>query len=128
MRRRGIKPNGYTYMGVLKALSHMRDGLSAAQVLTEMDEIGINPDKKHYSMAMFACIMSGHPALVESLFIRYNRKFPNNPPDTALCTLFLRALLQQGRWEAAYTHFDDMIGGPAIGRPNIQTYNYLLQY
>ena len=45
MRRRGIKPNGYTYMGVLKALSHMRDGLSAAQVLTEMYEIGINPDK-----------------------------------------------------------------------------------
>ena len=32
MRKRRIAPNGYTYMGVLKALSHMRDGLSAVQV------------------------------------------------------------------------------------------------
>ena len=32
MRKRGIAPNGYTYMGVLKALSHMRDGISAVQV------------------------------------------------------------------------------------------------
>ena len=32
MRKRRIAPNGFTYMGVLKALSHMRDGLSAVQV------------------------------------------------------------------------------------------------
>ena len=32
MRKRKIAPNAYTYMGVLKALSHMRDGISAVQV------------------------------------------------------------------------------------------------
>jgi pentatricopeptide repeat protein len=32
MRKRKIAPNGYTYMGVLKALAHMRDGISAVQV------------------------------------------------------------------------------------------------
>ena len=59
MRKRGIAANAYTYMGVLKALTHMRDGLSAVQVVTEMRDLGITPDKRHFAMAMFACILSG---------------------------------------------------------------------
>ena len=128
MRRRGIKPNGYTYMGVLKALAHMRDGLSAAQVLTEMDEVGIKPDKKHYSMAMFAGIMAGHSYLVESLFKRFTRTNPKHMPDTALYTLFLRALLQQGKWDDSHSILEQMKTGPPSSRPNIQTLNYMLQY
>ena len=68
MRKRRIAPNGYTYMGVLKALSHMRDGLSAVQVIGEMREKGVVPDKKHYAMAMFACVTSNQCALAESIF------------------------------------------------------------
>ena len=68
MRKRRIAPNGYTYMGVLKALSHMRDGLSAVQVIGEMREKGVVPDKKHYAMAMFACVTSNQCGLAESIF------------------------------------------------------------
>lgn len=32
MRAQHIAPNGYTYMGVLRALAHMRDAFSAVQV------------------------------------------------------------------------------------------------
>lgn len=32
MRAQHITPNGYTYMGVLRALAHMRDAFSAVQV------------------------------------------------------------------------------------------------
>ena len=59
MRKRKIAPNAYTYMGVLKALSHMRDGISAVQVIGEMREKGVTPDKRHYAMAMFACVTAG---------------------------------------------------------------------
>lgn len=34
MRAQHIAPNGYTYMGVLRALAHMRDAFSAVQVST----------------------------------------------------------------------------------------------
>jgi pentatricopeptide repeat protein len=93
MRKRNIAPNGYTYMGALKALSHMRDGLSAAQVIAEMRDQGVNPDKKHYAMAMFACVTGNQCSLAESIFAMYMRT--GEKPDTALYTLFLRALLQQ---------------------------------
>jgi len=68
MRKRRIMPNAYTYMGVLKALSHMRDGLSAVQVITEMQDKGIVPDKRHYAMAMFACVTSNQVSFVRNAY------------------------------------------------------------
>jgi pentatricopeptide repeat protein len=128
MRRRGLKPNSLHYMGVLKALGHMRDGISASQVIDEMEDTGISPDKRHFSMAMFAAIMSRQPHLVENLFKRYTSVHPKEIPDTALNTLLLRALLEQGRWDDAYTLVNSMEIGPAISKPNLHTLNYLLQY
>eukprot|EP01036_Dinobryon_divergens_P033064 gene33064-42775_t len=95
MRKQNIEPSMHTYMGVLKALAHMRDGLSAVQVISEMHEVNIKPDKRHYAMAMFACVVSNQCALAESLMALYLRQ--GFPPDVALCSLWLRALLQQGR-------------------------------
>ena len=58
-------------IGVLKALAHMRDGLSAIQVLEEMYEVKVIPDKKHYAMAMFTAITSNQCSLAESIIAMY---------------------------------------------------------
>ena len=126
MRKRGIPADAYTYMGVLKALSLMRDGLSALQVISEMRDNGVKPDKRHYSMAMFACITANQCTLAESLytsFLRYGER-----PDAALYTLYLRALLQQGKWEEGNALLARMLAGKERARPNSQTLNYVLQY
>ena len=49
-------------------------------------------------------------------------------PDTALYTLYLRALVQQDKWEAAETLFQRMLAGTDAARPNALTVNYLLQF
>ena len=49
-------------------------------------------------------------------------------PDTALYTLYLRALVQQDKWEAAETLFQRMLAGTDAARPNALTINYLLQF
>ena len=126
MRKQKMEPNLHTYMGVLKALAHMRDGLSAVQVIREMLDTGVNPDKKHYSMAMFACVISNQCSLAESIIALYLRQ--GLTPDTALCTLWLRALLQQGKWNEGNELFRRMKIGSEYPKPNQQTYNYLLQY
>ena len=38
------------------------------QVIGEMREKGVIPDKKHYAMAMFACVTSNQCGLAESIF------------------------------------------------------------
>lgn len=125
MKSRKIRPDGYIYMGVLKALSAMRDGLSAVQVITEMREAGVVPDSRHISMAMFACVISDSNNLAESLLALYVRS--GGQPDTALYTLLLRALLQQGKWNEGYALLKKMSGGSARSRPNFVTCNYLLR-
>merc|ERR1711871_1457255 len=125
MKSRKIKPDGYIYMGVLKALSAMRDGLSAVQVITEMREAGVVPDGKHISMAMFACVISDSNNLAESLLALYVRI--GGQPDTALYSLLLRALLQQGKWNEGYALLKKMSEGNARSRPNFVTCNYLLR-
>lgn len=126
MMKKGIPPSSYTYMGVLKALAHMRDGLSAVQVIQEMIDVGISPDEKHFSMAMFACVIANQGSLAESIISLYIKR--GGRPDTALCTLWLRALLQQGKWTAGLDLLHRMTKGKEFAKPNIQTYNYLLQY
>merc|ERR1711871_1716212 len=125
MKSRKIKPDGYIYMGVLKALSAMRDGLSAVQVITEMREAGVVPDGKHISMAMFACVISDANNLAESLLALYIRI--GGQADTALYTLLLRALLQQGKWSEGYSLLKKMSEGSDRSRPNFVTCNYLLR-
>eukprot|EP01037_Dinobryon_pediforme_P026156 gene26156-28577_t len=125
MRKQKIKPSLHIYMGVLKALAHMRDGLSAVQVISEMHEVNIKPDKRHYAMAMFACVVANQCALAESLVALYLRQ--GLLLDVALCSLWLRALLQQGRWDEGEELMKRMLSGE-YPRPNQQTYNYLLQY
>ena len=50
-------------------------------------------------------------------------------PDVALYTLFLRALLQQNKWQEGMLLFRRMlIGKEIVGRPNHHTLNCLLQY
>ena len=144
-----------------------------------MRDKGVIPDKRHYAMAMFACVTSGqvsscsiscclscflihilthhknthsftytlnelpgYPAtylppslwclsyqcsLAESVFTLYVRM--GEKPDAALYTLFLRALLQQGKWAEGMQLFRRMLTGKAAcGRPNHHTLNTLLQY
>jgi pentatricopeptide repeat protein len=131
MCARGFKPDGYAYMGVLKALYHMRDGFTAAQVLVDMRKSGMTaPDKRHYSMAMFSCVVSGQNEIAESLYKMYERDalLEDEQPDTVLNTLMLRALLQQSRWTDVYSLVQRMEEGPKSARPNLYTYNYLLQF
>lgn len=126
MRKRGIAADAYTYMGVLKALSHMRDGLSALQVISEMRDMGLPPDKRHYSMAMFACITGNQCELAESLFKSFVAR--GERPDTALYTLYLRALLQQGKWDEGNGLFARMLAGRERARPNGHTLSCVLRY
>ena len=50
-------------------------------------------------------------------------------PDAALYTLFLRALLQQNKWQEGMLLFRRMlVGKEVMGRPNHHTLNCLLQY
>lgn len=128
MTKRRIPPNGYTYMGVLKALSHMRDGLSAVQVLSEMKDRGILPDKRHYSMAMFTCVTAGQYPIAESIFSSYLRS-SGEKPDTALYTLLLRAFLQQGKWTEGNKLFAQMNDGrDGVAPANAFTIGTMLQY
>eukprot|EP01038_Epipyxis_sp_PR26KG_P004286 gene4286-6073_t len=127
MTRNKIAPNGYAYMGVLKALVCMRDGFSAVQVIREMYEINVLPDKRHYSMAMFACVISNQPSLAESILALYLKQV-GGKPDQVLCTLWLRAILQQGRWKDGMELFNRMKKGQELPQPNMQTYNCLLQF
>ena len=126
MRRRNYAANAYAYMGVLKALACMRDGLNAVQVITEMRELGVLPGLRHYAMAMFACIIAKQNVLAESLFSLAIRT--GERPDTALLTLYMRALLQQGKWPEALTLYRNMADGVETARPNVQTMNCLLQF
>jgi pentatricopeptide repeat protein len=91
-----------------------------------MREKGVIPDRKHYAMAMFACVTSNQCGLAESVFAMYVRM--GEKPDVALYTLFLRALLQQGKWQEGMLLFRRMLNGKEIaGRPNHHTLNCLLQ-
>lgn len=126
MRRQNIAPSSFTYMGVLKALAHMRDGVSAVQVIREMFEVGIRPDKKHFATAMFACIIANQSSLAESLIDLYIRD--GGRPDTVLGTLWLRALLQQDKWDKGLELLEKMEKSANFEKPNQYTFNYLLQY
>ena len=126
MRKRRVEPNAYTYMGVLKALSHMRDGLSAVQVIGEMRDKGVIPGNRHYAMAMFACVTANQCNLAESVFASYVRS--GERPDTALYTLYMRALLQQGKWTEGTALFARMLAGKEFARPNHHTLNCIMQY
>lgn len=126
MLKRDIEPSSYTYMGVLKALSHMRDGISCVQVIGEMRERGITPTKKHYAMTMFACLTSNQCLLAESVFDMFVKL--GNKPDTVLYTLRLRAQLQQGKWEEGMELFEDMKSGGVPAKPNFHTFNTVLQF
>lgn len=117
---------GYTYMGVLKALTSMRDGLSSAQVIREMYDEGVQPDERHFSMAMFACVIANQCSVAESLINLYMRQ--GERPDSALCTLWLRALLQQGKWDEGLKLLEMMKKGKDLPFPDMNTYGYLLQY
>ena len=46
------------------------------KVISEMHEVNIKPDKRHYAMAMFACVVSNQCALAESLMALYLRQGP----------------------------------------------------
>jgi len=130
MRKDGIAPNGYTYMGVLKALSHLRDGFSSGQVIREMYEVGVVPDRRHFAMAMFTAVMANQCTLAESfisLFLK-QQGGGGGKLDAVLCTLWLRALLQQNKWAEGLELVRKMESGKEFARPNQQTYNCLLQY
>ena len=92
-----------------------------------MREKNILPDKRHYAMAMFACVTSNQCSLAESVFtlaIRMHIK-----PDVVLYTLFLRALLQQEKWSDGMQLLGKMLTSTDTNaKPNVQTLNYLLLY
>ena len=87
---------------------------------------GVQPDKRHYSMAMFTCVCADLCPLAEAIYA----SLPEHSvaPDTALVTLQLRALLQQGKWDEADALFRQMRRGRGVPRPNAVTLNYLLQF
>lgn len=128
MRKRGVQPNEFAYMGVLKSLALLRDGVSAVQVMSEMMENGIRVDKNHYSMAIFACLMSNENALAESLLASYI-KYSKQVPDEVLCTLWLRTFLQQGKWTEGEALLKKMIKGTdSFPRPTLTTFRTLLKH
>ncbi len=92
-----------------------------------MREVGVAPDKRHRCMAMFTCVASDMCPLAESIFNSL-LKSKQQLPATALYTLYLRALLQQNKWEEAEQLFSRMMIGKDCARPNSFTLNYLLQY
>lgn len=129
MKKQKIPPNSFMYMGVLKALTAMRDGISTMQVIREMYQNDCPPDKRHYAMAMFCCVVANQCSLAEKIIVTYIKQGRLGPPDVALCTLWLRALLQQGKWEEGNSLLEQMLSRQAkFPKPNQQTYNYLLQY
>ena len=79
----------------------MRDGLATIHVLNEMKELNIPPDQRRYAMAMFACLTSRQCSLAEAIIQQYlqDKQPHDDPPDVILCTLWLRALLQQNKWK-----------------------------
>ena len=50
---------------------------NAVKVISEMHEVNIKPDKRHYAMAMFACVVANQCALAESLMALYLRQGPS---------------------------------------------------
>jgi hypothetical protein len=64
-----LRPNASIYLGILRSLSQLCNGMSAVQVLTEMrDYAGILPKPEHYATAMLACIKGGQFILADSIF------------------------------------------------------------
>ncbi|KAJ1437643.1 hypothetical protein B484DRAFT_416505 [Ochromonadaceae sp. CCMP2298] len=92
------------------------------QVLQEMRDVGVTPDRRHHAMAMFACVTSNQCALAESIVTDLREM------DAVLCTLWLRALLQQGKWTEGADLLAKMEKGREFPKPNQQTFNCLLQY
>ena len=73
-----------------------------------------------FSLSLSPCLSSSSP-------FRYVRM--GERPDAALYTLFLRALLQQNKWQEGMLLFRRMlVGKEAMGRPNHHTLNCLLQH
>lgn len=138
MCRRGISPNAFVYMSVLKALVGLRDGYSAYQIIQEMRQRkdgNSAPDMRHYSMAIFAAVVSNRCAVAEELYKQYILSMSSSAKkvDVALCSLYLRSLLQQGKWEEGKTYLRRMETESEeqqiiLSRPNDQTYHMLLQF
>lgn len=71
-------------------------------------------------------MVSDQFSLAESIF--HTLLTNKMSPDTALYTLYLRALCQQNKWEEAEKLFTEMVTGKYATRPNTVTLNYFLQY
>lgn len=125
MVKRGIVPSAHNYMAILKALVRLNDGITAVQVLVDMRDRQIRPDKRHFAMAMFACLTSAQSSLAETLFQQWSK---TETPDATLCTLMLRALLQQDKWEPATALVTRMLEDRNYPGPSIVTLSYLLQF
>jgi pentatricopeptide repeat protein len=144
MCRRGILPNGYVYMSVLKALVGLRDGYSAYQIIQEMRARRLEemPDLRHYSMAIFAAVVSNRCGIADELYQQYlhsqSASSSSRQVDVAICSLHLRSLLQQGRWEEGLAYLQQMEASDRqpldpqhiiqLSKPNDQTYSMLLQF
>ena len=124
MLQRRMVPNSYHYMGLIKALTLLQDGLSCVQVIVEMQEKEIEPSRKHFGMTMFACITADQCDLALKVFDMYEMQ--GKTPDNALYTLKLRALLQLGRWDEGVSLFHKLISENV--EPNFYTATALLQY
>jgi pentatricopeptide repeat protein len=84
----------------------------------------IHPDRKHYTMAMQTCVTSNQCGLAEeiiNMLVSQNQRQSNskdrNQMDAVLCSLWLRALLQQGRWTSAFALLDRMRAGGKSAPP-----------
>lgn len=86
-------------------------------------------------MAMFACITGNRCDLAEQMYDEYLSR-PSSATestsdrlDTTISTLYLRALLQQGKWDMAMGYLSSMERtSDESTRPNEHTLNILLQY
>jgi hypothetical protein len=110
------------------------------QVINEMLRDGVcAPTERHYATAMFACVASGsapkdgcivpdlgceHCHIAEALVAQYMRH--GGSLDAALCALWMRALLQQGKWSEGQELLSLMRTSPAFPKPESETYNAVL--
>ncbi len=123
MRRRGIRPNVYTYNALLKicaddTIPRWKEGLS---ILSQCQrEPGVAPDLISYTTAMKVCARGRQTDKAMELFAAV-KDMGELEPDVYFYTTAMDACAKGGKWRRALSLLDEMKEERGI-RPNVVTY------
>ena len=95
-------------------------------MMHEQNVISADMNIRHFTAAMMACIAGDLCHLVEWLISMYIQQ--GGRPDAVMCTQWLRALLQQGKWDEAQSLLERMKASGEFTQPSSQRYSWLLHY